>query len=243
MKIKEYSKADKVAETYSISDTSVAATCEVHPVVDEGALRSLVFAGIRTKQMEIKDGTAELTTKAFPIFVSRLAATLNESIIHTSGITHRQLDKVAYKDKTEPSVAQYLKELKEATEAIDKKYKVVGGLLGNPVTEVEFGGKNYEIPYRKYQRGAIYVTPHGTHEVHGAIYQKYLALGGLNSFLGFPETDEQSTTLGTGRFNHFQVGQFIGVRRLEPGLFTDQCLVNGGKWMPNEVTLVFLYQM
>lgn len=201
------SKAKRVAEKYSTTDTSDAAISEIHPVMDEGTLRNLVFAGIRTKQMEIKDGTAEISKKASAFYVSRLAAALGESIVLTPGIKPHELGKSAfYKDKTLPSVAEYLRELKAATSAIDEKYAHVGGLLGNPVTDVEFGGKNYEIPYRKYERGAIYVTPHGTHEVHGAIYQKYIALGALASFLGFPETDEQSTTLGTGRFNHFQGG-------------------------------------
>jgi hypothetical protein len=71
---------------------------------------------------------------------------------------------------------------------------------------VEFGGRNYDIPYRKFQYGAIYVMPDGVYEVHGAIYQKYVGLGAEAGFLGFPQTDEQSTVFGTGRFNHFQRG-------------------------------------
>ena len=207
MKIKEYLKASEVTETYSTNGTSVAAISEVLPVVDESKLRNLVFAGIGTKQIEIKNGTAKLSKKAIPIYVGELIAAVGESIIITPDINPRELNKsLLFIDKTIPSVAEYLRELKAATDAINKKYSEVGGLLGNPVTEVEFGGKDYEIPYRKYQRGAIYVTPHGTHEVHGAIYQKYLALGALAGFLGFPETDELSTTLGTGKFNHFHGG-------------------------------------
>ena len=45
-----------------------------------------------------------------------------------------------------------------------------------------------------------------THEVHGAILEKYLALGADSSFCGYPTTDESGTPDGIGRFNHFQAG-------------------------------------
>lgn len=38
-------------------------------------------------------------------------------------------------------------------------------------------------------------------EIHGAIYQKWLALGGIG--FGLPTTDESATPDGIGRFNHF----------------------------------------
>ena len=199
MSINEYPKADTVAPERS----TTAAISEVHPAMDDTILRNVVFAGIRAKQIEIKDGTAELSNEASALFVSRLSAAVRESI----GITHHELDRSRiYREKVSSPVAEYLRELKAATSAIDKKYTHVGGFLGNPVTDVEFGGKDYAIPYRKYEGGAIYVMPNGTREVHGAIYRKYVALGAEAGFLGFPETDEQSTVLGTGRFNHFQGG-------------------------------------
>lgn len=49
-------------------------------------------------------------------------------------------------------------------------------------------------------------TSAGAYEVHGAIRQKYLALGAEASILGYPRTDETSTPDGVGRFNHFQGG-------------------------------------
>jgi uncharacterized protein with LGFP repeats len=45
-----------------------------------------------------------------------------------------------------------------------------------------------------------------THEVHGAILEKYQELGAESSFLGYPVTDESGTPDGVGRFNHFQAG-------------------------------------
>ncbi|MBO9514527.1 MAG: hypothetical protein J7549_10455 [Variovorax sp.] len=46
----------------------------------------------------------------------------------------------------------------------------------------------------------------GAYEVHGAIREKYLALGAEASILGYPRTDETGTPDGRGRFNHFQGG-------------------------------------
>lgn len=45
-----------------------------------------------------------------------------------------------------------------------------------------------------------------THEVHGAILEKYLELGSEASFCGYPTTDESGTPDSIGRFNHFQAG-------------------------------------
>jgi len=207
MSTNQYLMAEEVAGKYCTTDTSGVAVSEVHPVPDEWRLRNVVFAGIRTKQLEVKEGTAYLSNEASAFFVSQLAAATQESIVLTPGISRRELNETGfYKKAIVFSIAEYLRELAAATKAINDKYAQVGGFLGNPVTDVEFGGKNYEIPYREYEHGAIYVTPHGVHEVHGAIYQKYVALGAETGFLGFPETDELGTTFGTGRFNHFQKG-------------------------------------
>jgi hypothetical protein len=53
---------------------------------------------------------------------------------------------------------------------------------------------------------AIMETSAGAFEVHGAIREKYLALGAEASILGYPRTDETGTPDGIGRFNHFQSG-------------------------------------
>ncbi|MGI8751951.1 MAG: DNRLRE domain-containing protein [Acidimicrobiales bacterium] len=44
----------------------------------------------------------------------------------------------------------------------------------------------------------------GTHQVCGAIRDKYNALGGPAGFLGYPTTDETTASDGVGRYNHFQ---------------------------------------
>jgi uncharacterized protein with LGFP repeats len=51
--------------------------------------------------------------------------------------------------------------------------------------------------------GVIYWSPAtGAHEVHGAILQEYVAVGGTAVY-GLPLTDEVTAPDGVGRFNHF----------------------------------------
>ena len=54
--------------------------------------------------------------------------------------------------------------------------------------------------------GGLLQSSAGAFEVHGAIRDKYLALGAEASILGYPRTDESGTPDGIGRFNHFQGG-------------------------------------
>ena len=88
--------------------------------------------------------------------------------------------------------------------AISDKYAALGGpggFLGGPL------GPESPTPdgvgsFRHYQFGSIYWTPQtGAHEVHGAIREKWAALGWEN--FGYPATDETGTPDGVGRFNHF----------------------------------------
>jgi uncharacterized protein with LGFP repeats len=53
-------------------------------------------------------------------------------------------------------------------------------------------------------RCTTYFSPStGSHQVCGAIRDKYLSLGGPSGFLGYPVTNETGTPDGVGRFNHF----------------------------------------
>lgn len=182
---------------------------DVLQATDARALRNIVIHAVRTKQLLIEDGATTLSNGASPQFLSQLIAAAQAPLILSPDLRPGHVrDSVAFQDKVLPMVAEYLKELEAARKAINGKYAEVPGLLGKPVSDVEFGGKDYEVAYRKYEHGAIYVPPHGggPFEVHGAIYQKYVALGAEAGFLGFPETDESVTLFGTGRFNHFRGG-------------------------------------
>lgn len=78
-----------------------------------------------------------------------------------------------------------------------------------------------------YQNGVILATyAHGAFELHGSIWAKWKILGGLNSNLGIPLTDETATPDGAGRFNHFQNGSIYYYPCLGPfevhGLIRDR---------------------
>lgn len=92
--------------------------------------------------------------------------------------------------------------------AIRVRYLSLGGPagFGFPLTDelVTPGGGGR---VGEFGGGSIYWSPStGAHEVHGGIRAKYLALGGPAGFLGFPLTDETSTSGGAGRFNDFASG-------------------------------------
>ncbi|MBV8037114.1 hypothetical protein [Roseateles sp.] len=76
----------------------------------------------------------------------------------------------------------------------------------------------------------------GAFELHGAIREKYLALGAEASILGYPRTDETGTPDGRGRFNHFQGGSIYwtaetGAHEVH-GLIRDRWSALGGARNP-----------
>ena len=95
----------------------------------------------------------------------------------------------------------------EPLTAIYQRYLALGGpngFLGSPAGIESSTGSG---SYRDFQGGSIYWSDStGAFEVHGDIRAKWLALGGVNGFLGYPLTDESGTPDGIGRYNHFQGG-------------------------------------
>ena len=86
--------------------------------------------------------------------------------------------------------------------------------------------------------GAVIVAESsaGAFEVHGAIREKYLAMGAEASILGYPRTDETGTPDGIGRFNHFQSGSIYwtpgtGAQEVH-GLIRDFWATNGWERNP-----------
>jgi hypothetical protein len=92
----------------------------------------------------------------------------------------------------------------EAVNAINDRYSTFGGegsLLGPAIGEAEDvqGGVK-----REFQGGTIYYSKDsGAHVMYGQILERYKALGGPTSGLGFPKNDESDTGDGVGRFNDF----------------------------------------
>ncbi len=67
--------------------------------------------------------------------------------------------------------------------------------------------------FSTFDSGGIYWSADtGAREVHGAIRQRWLAMGGASSVLGYPASDESPVMNGSneiGRFNRFANGGFI----------------------------------
>jgi len=82
--------------------------------------------------------------------------------------------------------------------AISDKHKALGGDTGFLGKQIEWYGW-----WARYEHGAIFWNGEAACEVHGAIWSKYDALGGPDSYLGLPKTDEMTTPDKIGRYNHF----------------------------------------
>ncbi|GGZ80289.1 hypothetical protein GCM10010371_44740 [Streptomyces subrutilus] len=83
------------------------------------------------------------------------------------------------------------------------------GILGYPTSDeaVAFDGTGRSNTFYSAAggKGAVYWTPeYSSWSIHGAVYAKYLALGGPSG-LGYPTTDETNTPDNVGRYNHFRV--------------------------------------
>ena len=107
----------------------------------------------------------------------------------------------------------HLKDAAAADSPIRQKWRELGaesGFLGAPQTEEQVcpDGRGH---YIHFAGGSVYWTPEtGAHAIHGAIREKWAALGWETcSFLGYPITDETATPDGLGRFNHFERGGSI----------------------------------
>jgi uncharacterized protein with LGFP repeats len=82
--------------------------------------------------------------------------------------------------------------------------------IGYPITDEAWAPDNVcRFNNFKYG-GAIYWTPQdGAHLIYGNIWLKWLSLGGVNSNIGYPITDEASTPANDARFNSFKNGGAI----------------------------------
>lgn len=97
--------------------------------------------------------------------------------------------------------------LKLADEKIQEKWHSLGGAPGLPKIPGRAGliaaGKGF---YREYVTGSrIYYSEQGTVQVYGAIGEKYNQLGGPDSWLGWPLSDENDIVNG-GRALKFEHG-------------------------------------
>ncbi len=106
-----------------------------------------------------------------------------------------------YKQYDAMLLGKTIKNKEGRLESIDQKY-----FIGAPLSD-EFKTPNKVGAGQHFEGGSIYWSPKtGAHEVHGAIKDKWAALGWENSFLGFPTSDETATPDGIGRYNFFEGG-------------------------------------
>lgn len=169
---------------------------------------SVLANGLRTGQLAIEDERLVIALDASSAFLGDLAASIGEAVITlpAPGLAGWS-GSDAFRERSKPWILEYVRKLRAAEAAIEKKKAGSGIHFGDASGGVDFGGDKLDVGFRKYQYGAIYVHPDkGPVEVHGAIYQKYLSLGAEEGFLGFPRTDELATTAETGRLNHFEHG-------------------------------------
>jgi hypothetical protein len=97
----------------------------------------------------------------------------------------------------------------EVMGSIHAKWSSIGwerSPLGYPITD-ETVAPDGVGRYNHFQSGSIYWTPNtGAYEVHGAIRDRWSAMGWERSALGYPISDETDEVDGTGRFNLFEHG-------------------------------------
>lgn len=95
--------------------------------------------------------------------------------------------------------------------AIRDKWISLGGaasFLGEPLSD-ELKTPDGIGRFNRFHGGMIYWTPStGAHEVHGAILDRWAALGFEQSFLGYPISDEKEFSEG-GRISSFQHGDIF----------------------------------
>jgi uncharacterized protein with LGFP repeats len=95
---------------------------------------------------------------------------------------------------------------------IGKKYQSLGGpsgFLGDPLTD-ELGTPDGVGRFSHFQGGSIYWSPQTQAcEVHGAIPEKWAAMGWERSYLGYPISDESAMGDGLGRYSNFQGGSIF----------------------------------
>jgi hypothetical protein len=129
-----------------------------------------------------------------------------------SGFIHPPHDESIHLDHHPVLVEPVILELQEAESHIGGKVQALGGegVLGAHTTDVTPTPHGSGFFVQHFQNGwSIYWSPQtDAHEVHGAIRDKWTALGSERSFLGFPVTDEMDNPNRnkSGRYSRFQGG-------------------------------------
>lgn len=93
--------------------------------------------------------------------------------------------------------------------AIRARWLTLGGegsRFGYPISD-ETLARDGVGRFNNFENASVYWHPSiGAYEVHGLIRDRWLAMGGEMSLLGYPMTNETAASDGVGRYNHFQNG-------------------------------------
>ena len=91
------------------------------------------------------------------------------------------------------------------TASIKAKAQALGvAFTGAPTSNINSPSTVKDGKRVTFRKVDVYCSKNaGTHEVHGAIRQKYNHVGGPNDALSLPVTDETTTPDRKGKFNHF----------------------------------------
>src|SRR5262249_28466027 len=105
----------------------------------------------------------------------------------------------------DPALARFViraSPIEEKYASLANAEQLLGAAIGGELTTPDGVGT-----YKLYQHGAIFHRPQqGAFAVYGAIYEKWMSLGGAQGYLGYPTTDTTPTADGRGLFNHFEGG-------------------------------------
>jgi endonuclease/exonuclease/phosphatase family metal-dependent hydrolase len=105
------------------------------------------------------------------------------------------------------------------------------GPLGFPTSD-EFSAGEGRGRGNHFEHGAIYWSPEtGAHEVHGAVFDKWVAMGWENGPLGFPTSDQTavSSAAGHGVQNTFEHGVIMRMSGSAP------IVVSSGAWANSQI--------
>jgi hypothetical protein len=178
-----------------------------HPVVGQLQLQDVFYFSnecyakwTSPSVMTAKDsnGHTVMTSIGVPTADTRATSENGQAITFESGIIVIRNDKRAF--VVYGAIHTHYVELGDLFTAATTP--VVGFPASDESAAASGGGR-----FNTFDQGAIYWSSGtGAHEVHGAIYQKWSALGADRSALAYPLTDETIAPDGSGRFNDFQNG-------------------------------------
>ena len=165
------------------------------------------FVVIDVKGWEVDEGLGIVTGRAF---LGQTSISVSRNELLTSGLSFERVLPLLTGSDSEYAVrVRITTKVQSSCLSVSEKYNSLGAqdsFLGQP-TSTESATVDGLGTFAMYQNGHIYQTPQTcANSIRGDILTKWLSLGGVQSSLGFPRTDELETLDRSGRFSHFENG-------------------------------------